>query len=179
MKPLVLTAVMAAAYVSAAGQANPSIDPDVINVAGGTFKKGYYSLDFSIGEATLINTMKSPGSNFFLTNGFLQPYIFGLNVPTENPHFTEDEVRLYPNPTFGPFELNIFTDKHGKVKVFLYDRLGKLLYTRENQTYGFGWRERIDLSGYPNGLYTLKVELIPDDGSYAKRGTYKIIKVGR
>ncbi len=81
MKPLVLTAVMAAAYVSAAGQAKPSIEPDVINVAGGTFKKGYYSLDFSIGEATLINTMKSPGNNFFLTNGFFQPYIFGLNVP--------------------------------------------------------------------------------------------------
>ena len=179
MKPLVLSAVMAAACVSASGQALPSIDPDVINVAGGTFKQGYYSLDFSIGEATLINTMKSPSGNFFLTNGFLQPYIFGLNIPVENPHFTDDEVRIYPNPTFGPFELNIFSDKPGKVKIYLVDRLGKLLYTKENQTFAFGWRDRIDLTRYPNGVYTLKVELIPEDGSRSKKGTYKIIKVGR
>lgn len=176
MKPLVLSAVMAAAYVSASGQ---SIDPDVINIAGGTFKQGFYSLDFSIGEATLINTMKNPGGNFFLTNGFLQPYIFGLTDPTPNPHFTDDEVRIFPNPTYGPFEVDIFTDQRGKVKLFLYDRNGKLMYTRENQMYGFGWRERIDLTGYLNGMYMLKVELIPDDGRSTKKGSYKIIKVGR
>lgn len=179
MKPLVLTAVMAAAYASASGQAKPAIDPEVINVAGGSLKQGYFSLDFNIGEATLINTMKSPDGNFFLTNGFLQPYILGLSVPDGNPHFTEDELRIYPNPTFGPFELNLFTTQHGKVRLYLYDRLGKLLYTRENQTYSFGWRERIDLTGQINGLYTLKVELVPDDGSRTRKGTYKIIKVGR
>lgn len=177
MKPLVLTAIMAAAYVSASGQA--TLTPDVINVAGGTLKQGYYSLDFSIGEATLVNTMKSPNGNFFLTNGFLQPYIFGLSIPDGNPHFTEDEVRIYPNPTYGPFEVDLFTTQSGKVKLYLYDRLGKLLYSRENQTYSFGWRERIDLSGQINGLYTLKVELVPDDGSRTRKGTYKIIKVGR
>lgn len=179
MKPLVLTAVMAAACVTASGQNNPSIAPDVINVAGGTFKKGFYSLDFSIGEATLINTMKSDGWNFFLTNGFLQPYIFGLYVPSENPHFSDDEIRTYPNPTYGSFEVNIFTKQHGKVRMILFDRLGKVIFTRESQTYGFGFRERIDLTGRLNGMYMLKVELIPDDGSPAKKGSYKIIKMGR
>lgn len=179
MKPLLLSAVMAAACVSASGQAKPSIAPDVINVAGGTFKQGYYSLDFSIGEATLINTMKSPSGNFFLTNGFLQPYIFGFNDPSDNPHFNDDEVRTYPNPTFGAFEINIFTKQQGKVRVYLFDRLGKVVFTRESQTFGFGWRERVDLTGQVNGMYMLKVELFPDDGTPAKKGSYKIIKVGR
>ena len=180
MKPLALTAMMAVmAATASAQQPLPMITPDVINVTGGTFKNGYYSLDFSVGEATLVNTMKDQSSNFYITNGFLQPYLYGLFDPRPDNHFSEDEVRILPNPTSGISEVNILAKQQGKVRIYLYDRLGKLLYTRENQSYGYGWVERIDLTGQPNGMYMFKVELTPNDGSTPRKGSFKIIKIGR
>lgn len=176
MKPLVLSALLSAMAGSHAF--SQSIAPSVINATGGSYTKGYYILDWSVGEQPLVNKMESSNSSLIVTNGFLQPYVHDLSDPRWENLFTYDEVRILPNPTYGVVEVNFLTKQKGKVQLRLFDRMGQLRYSKNIPVYGYGLFERINMTGFVNGAYLLKVELIPDPGFVRKVGAYTIIKVG-
>lgn len=177
MKPLVLSALFMIAtctYVC-----SQSIAPQVINTTGGTYKKGYHVLDWSVGEMALVGVFTASNSSLIITNGFLQPYIHDLSSPIPDNLFTYDEIRILPNPTYGMVEVNFLTKQQGRVKMIMHDRNGHLMYHKEFHLEGYGRFERINMSAFICGTYMLRIELIPDPGSVAKKGVYKIIKLNR
>ena len=70
----------------------------------------------------------------------------------------QNQVKLYPNPHNGKFNLSIQSKNNRKFSVYIYDVFGKLIsekkYIKENNL-------QIDISGQVKGIYFLKV--IKDD----------------
>ena len=59
----------------------------------------------------------------------------------------------------------------------LYNGMGQLVFEKQFYSHGVGRIERIDLQRLPASEYFLSIVLIPDPGSIAKKGGYKIIKM--
>ena len=174
MKTIVLTAILAAAYCSSFSQ---SLGPQVLNATGGTFKKGYYVLDWSVGEQPLIDQFNAAEGNFIITNGYIQSF---TDFPDRRyiPNiFAKDEIRILPNPTQGMLEVNFLTHTKGQVKLIMSDAAGVTVLTREFPVSGYGRFERIDMSHMQNGIYFLRVELKAIPGFTDKKGAYKIVKI--
>src|SRR5215216_5926309 len=90
-----------------------TITPQVINNTGGTAKKGYYHIDWSIGELTLVNQMQSSG--YIVTNGFIQPFTHDPNVRNSGAVFEDGEIFILPNPTRDILEIDFRTKQQGRV----------------------------------------------------------------
>jgi len=69
--------------------------------------------------------------------------IVGVEVGVEELPMTNDELRIYPNPTSG----KVYIETESEIKV--YNQQGELL----QETFG----NQIDLSAYPKGVYLLQV----------------------
>lgn len=154
-----------------------SIAPSVINSSGGSFQSGYYQLEWSIGEMALIGEMSSASNSYFITNGFLQPF---TQYPAKNNTysiFADDEIKVFPNPASSFVEINLLTKQKGRVSLSFYDGAGRKVYGLSESYYGDGLIKRIPVSQLPNEVYMLYVELEPGPGSFAKKGTFKIIKI--
>jgi hypothetical protein len=66
-------------------------------------------------------------------------------------------LSAYPNPSEGLVHLKLITPQQGKVNVFVYDMLGKLIY--QSQINGNDMQaNELDLSKQPKGFYILKVQ---------------------
>lgn len=155
-----------------------SITPQVVNIAGGSYKAGYYRIDWSVGEAPAIMTMidSSHADGNKITNGYIQPNTDKPSVRNTQNEFTGDEIVILPNPTRGMLEINFLTTERGKIQLMLFDRTGALLKTMEFRCPGFGFIQKVDMTGMSNGVYALKLVLIADPGYTSKKGIYKIIK---
>ena len=171
MRILALLALILLNLISASGQ---SITPAVINVTGNSYTKGYYSFDWSVGEMALVETSKSVDGRIIVTNGILQP---GLNLVNLGLNFTPDEVKIFPNPTYGKIEINFSTLQQGSLLINLYDANGKLVISKRTISYGMGNIAYFDLSRFASGTYFLKIDLDPSLGSMPKTGSYKLVKL--
>ena len=152
-----------------------SITPQVINSTGGTSQKGYYFIDWSIGELTLVNQMQTSG--YIVTNGFIQPFTHDPNLKNNEDIFADGEIRILPNPTRDILEIDFKTKQQGRVTMSLVNVSGNILYQREITSYGHGQIERIDMTRFANGSYFLTIKLNPLIGFTKKSGTYKIVKL--
>jgi hypothetical protein len=152
-----------------------TITPDVINSTGGSHSKGYYVIDWSVGELALVNTMQ--GSIYIVSNGFLQPFTHDPAINNTNQFFGGDEIRILPNPTRNVLEVDFRTKHQGRVSMLLFDATGHNLYTREFISYGYGYIQKIDMTAYNHGTYFLQINLNPITGYTRKTGTYKIVKL--
>jgi hypothetical protein len=171
MRILALLALILLNLTSATAQ---SITPAVINTSGNSYTQGYYSFDWSVGEMALVETSKSIDGRMMITNGFLQP---GLNLVNLGRNFTPDEVKIFPNPTYGNLEINFSTLQQGSLLIRLYDANGKLVISRRTVSYGMGNIEHLNLSHFASGTYFLKIDLDPSLGSMPKTGSYKLVKL--
>ena len=151
-----------------------SVSSSVVNSSGNSFSQGYYTIEWSIGELALVNTLKSPDGLLLITSGFLQP-----ELPQNNlyHHFTADELKILPNPTFNQVELNFSTRQQGVLRIHVYDASGKMIRSSQASSNGTGNIERVDLSSSASGTYLIRVDLDPAPGSVRKTGSYKIIKL--
>src|SRR5512145_542565 len=70
----------------------------VINSAGGSSRSGYYQLEWSVGEMSLIGQMNNYDNTLVVTNGFLQPFLQYLGPGNLNNLFGNDEIKIFPNP---------------------------------------------------------------------------------
>ena len=152
-----------------------TITPDVINSAGGSYKKGYHIIDWSIGELALVNTMEN--SRYIITNGFIQPFTSDPILADYNLVFGEEEIRILPNPTRNTLEVNFRTKHRGRVSMKLVDATGSTLYTKEFTSNGHGHIEKVDMTAFRQGTYFLQINLVPIMGITRKRGAYKIVKI--
>ncbi|HEX6334919.1 MAG TPA: T9SS type A sorting domain-containing protein [Flavisolibacter sp.] len=145
----------------------------VANATGGSFTNNLYSFDWSVGELALVSTATSADGGMVLTNGFLQP---GHRNTSTDPGFTDDEVRITPNPTFNTIQVNLLTQQQGNVRIQVYDTHGRMLVSKSGVNNGLGNIHKIDLLPYAAGTYFLRITLDPYPGSVKKSGSYKIVK---
>jgi hypothetical protein len=145
----------------------------IFNTGGGSFQQGRITLEWSIGEAPLIENMYAANSSGSISNGLLQPYILAPN----NQVFDNLEVRVLPNPTYGKLEVRLLTFSKGVVNIALHDAQGRILLSRRTISYGVGSVERFDLSRFAAGTYFMKIDLKPEEGYTPKSGTFKIVKL--
>ena len=154
-----------------------SITPSVFNSSGGSFKSGYYQLEWSIGELALVNQMTSSNSSLVITNGFIQPFIQHPATNNTNNLFASDEIKVFPNPASSYVEINFFTKQKGRITLSFYDASGRKILTTADSYYGVGLIKRIPVSHLPNEVYMLHVDLDPEPGYSSKKGVYKIVKI--
>ena len=161
---------------SISASAQNTVAPQTINIGGGSNDNpaSYYRYEWSIGEASVIQTLSSPALT--VTAGVLQP---GTNTKTVNTsdHWGTDEIKVFPNPVVTQLEVNIISPQKGKVMMLLYDESGRLMGSKQFDYTGFGQITKWNFAGYSAGHYTLKVTLEATAGSVNKKGAFKIEKL--
>jgi hypothetical protein len=153
-----------------------SIAPQAVNVSGGSNRKGNLRLDWNVGEMALVNTLSSPTTGNMITNGVIQPLTTAVTSAKKVRPFTDDEIKILPNPTRHLLAVSMNMKQEGTATIRLYDLLGTLLYAKTFPGNRYGQIEQINMTGYIKGHYMLKVELVVSGFKY-KEGFYKIIKV--
>ena len=154
-----------------------SVSSSVINSTGNYYSQGYYTIDWSIGELALVESMQSEGQVVILTNGFLQPNLSDSKDSNTRRRFSNDEIRIMPNPTHGRIEVNFSVQQNGTLHLNVYDANGKFLKRDQLLNNGIMISKFIDLTSLSPGTYFLRVELDALPGSVSKTGSYKIIKL--
>ena len=99
--------------------------------------------------------MDSDGKKFYVTNNIK---IFDKNEPVKRT------ITISPNPGNGLFHIDYDTLMDDVMSIAIYDSSGKLLVSQKPT-------ESIDISGYTDGLYLIRV--IQKNG---KTSTYRIVK---
>ena len=150
------------------------VSSSVFNTSGSSYAGGAYSFDWSVGESAIVEPMKNDAALIVITNGFLQP-----DLPRTIPvnQFTDEELKILPNPTYNKIELKIATIHQGMLMISLYDARGRMMYSGKKICSGVLGSEKIDLTTFVAGTYFLKVELDPKTGFLPKTGSYKIVKL--
>jgi hypothetical protein len=155
-----------------------SMAPQVINVSGESGKKAVFFFDWSVGELALISTMQNADSSILLTNGFLQP-----GAATRKPDIVpgntvgNDEVTLHPNPTAYNLYITVMPRQKSQVKIYLFNQKAGLIYYKLFPSTS-AIAETIPMASLINGLYTLRVELYPENGE-PRKGSFPVLKINK
>lgn len=149
------------------------VHTSAVNVSGGNASQGNLVVDWSVGETALVETMVASSGAAVITHGLLQPNPMLSNTAKV---FTQDEIRILPNPTFNVVEINILTAQQGTIDIHVFDAQGRNILTRRTATAGIGSIEKINLTHFSAGAYIIRLDLNPEPGSVRKTGSYKIIK---
>jgi hypothetical protein len=149
----------------------------VLNSTGGSAQFGYFQFEWSVGEGTLVDKMDDGNQKLTVSNGFLQPYILYPGYFSPPGSFDPGEVRIFPNPSIEYVEVNISTRHTGKLVLNIYNATGQLVLSREMAGNGVDIVERIPISNFAQGYYSLQIELTGEGGNISKKSVYKIIKI--
>jgi hypothetical protein len=130
-----------------------------------------FVISYTVGEMVLVDNYKSNG--LFVTQGIAQPEVPGVIVNYSG--FTSGDIIVFPNPTPNQLSIQISIVKLGKIKLQLYDAVGKLLLVDAFDVNSF-MTQRYSLDKYADGSFVLRLQFNSNDGVMDKRGTYKIVK---
>ncbi len=162
-----------------------------LNTGGGSsLSFAGFTLDWNIGETTVIDSYSSPNpfsnlpltSYLYVTCGVLQPLdnsrlFYNGNIPT-NANWTSDEVRLLPVPTKDLVTIDFRSYTTGKISVFLMDNTGLLLRKNTFSNFNSISKQVWDLSMYKTGIYFFHIVLQNiDDNTIIKTGAFQVIKL--
>lgn len=162
------------------------VTPATFNVTGSSYVNAdsYYQFEWSVGELTTIDPMAPPDSLIFVMHGVLQPCTDKIGKSPLIVTFEPDEIKLFPNPTSGKFEMDFFVRQTGRMEIQLTDVGGKVLQRRSYPYNGCCRIEHFDLTSYQNGVYFVITTLYPDmnragDGaSIVRHSGFRVIKAG-
>ncbi len=171
---LVILVILITAYCTRA----QSMSSQVVNVSGDSNKKGRFFFDWSLGEMALISKMQNTDSSVIMTNGVLQPFNIGRQSSNNFNLLGGDEVSLVPNPTTDNVRVTLRPTQKGRIKISLYNWQGNLLYYKDLAATGATIMEIIYMSGFIEGVYSLRIEFYPE-GADPRKTTYKIVKVSK
>jgi hypothetical protein len=142
-----------------------SLTPEVVATSGDFYTSATANLSWTLGELA-VETYE--GSSNILTQGFQQ------TDPGTTTGFVSSEtfeVLVYPNPVLETLNLQL-TDLSGELKIELFDMKGSLMHARIIPVFTESLQQ-IDMSGFPSGLYLLKLTGVSDKVSQ----TIKIQKI--
>lgn len=129
----------------------------IVNVAGNYANKGEINLEWNIGESVLINT--ATNTNISLSQGLLQGFAAIKPTIGDVIAFQASEVKVYPNPAYSYFNIDVFTTLNGLMEWVLVDNKGSFLHSGKFNYYGEGKSVKVDMTGLPSGTYFLKVSI--------------------
>lgn len=102
----------------------------------------------------LSNIYRSSEDMSIVTVNVINPLTVGIN----NQSAAESlDYTIYPNPNNGNFNLSINGLPSGAVKVSIYNVVGELVYSAENEASNGSLSKDIRLSGASNGVYFIQV----------------------
>lgn len=167
-------------------QVSPVI-PATLNMGGGSANVvPGFSIDWSIGESTVIDTYHGVnlnsnsivGINWYVTSGVLQPFdnlhiIFNPLIP----YWTNQEIRFYPVPTRNIVYIDFRSTTTGKISIQLFGRDSKFLGVKEFYHANGNSTQEWDLTNKAAGLYHFKILLRAANGDILKQGTFNIEKL--
>lgn len=117
-------------------------------------------------DETLSNSMKDSVLN--LLNNLPQDWELAtwnrsrMNITIETPTnviSTPEEkgiIKLYPNPTDGQIHL-LLENISEQIEIYIYSGSGRCVLVKQSRPHGNKIVEKLDLSGYPSGIYLIKV----------------------
>ncbi len=143
-----------------------------LNASGGGGTIGGNSYDYSIGEMSLVST--ETGASVVVTQGLLQPEA-RFATGTENIVITQEQLKIYPNPTVAVINLQAGFQRGGKLKIILTDVQGKTLVQKEFELSSGKEKQQLDLSSFSAGSYLLTVNFKNSETN--SNNTYKIQKI--
>jgi hypothetical protein len=164
-----------------------AVTPATFNMGGGSATiNPSFTVDWSIGESTIIETFQGEnsysnsvvGTKWNVTSGILQPFdknhiIFNYLVP----QWTNQEIRVYPVPTSNTVFIDFRSTTTGKISIQLMTLDGRVLGIKEfSQVNGYS-TQSWNIKNQPSGIYYLKILLSSGDGKILKQGTFKIEKI--
>ena len=72
-------------------------------------------------------------------------------------------VEVNPNYSDGVFNIEVFAEDLRTLKISVYSRSGAVVFTSEPEEFSGVYIKEIDLTGYDNGIYFLRVEIDNDE----------------
>lgn len=144
-----LFAMLLAVATQAQSTLNSSGSSAFIN--GNTFS-------YSIGEMALVHT--ATGSNIVVTQGVLQGS--GVAVGISYTKLTDQEFKVYPNPTRDILNLEANLSEKADLKLKLYDISGRELLAKDWKVSAAVEQTRLSLQSYIAGNYILHVQYKKD-----------------
>jgi hypothetical protein len=155
-----------------------TITPATLNISGGYINLGYNQFEWSVGESSVIETLTQTGINgAILTNGVLQPLTDKPFAQSVSNNWSNDEIRIFPSPTTGNFEVDILSKEQGQLTIQLVDGQGRSIKSVQYAYYGFGKIERFNITQHASSNFYLRVTLSAFPGFADKKGSFKILKI--
>jgi len=109
-----------------------------------------YVIQQSVGQTSAIGTYEK--NNYNLRQGFIQPNVLSKIMDKNIP--INLNVEVYPNPFSENISISFEKEIKGEVKVYLFDMLGRQIYTNK---YESRKKINIDLHDFAVAHYILKV----------------------
>jgi hypothetical protein len=81
-----------------------------------------------------------------------------LGAGTPDNKVEMDNMKLYPNPNDGKFNLNFNLKNKGDAEVTVYDLQGKQVYNEKLPNFSGEYNKPIDLSSNEKGIYFVKIQ---------------------
>ncbi len=107
-----------------------------------------------LGTATIsVRAMNTCGDGEF-SEGF---EVVVDNFTSVEEYTEEQNLAIFPNPNKGEFTIQLKGDDLGIAEVRIYDISGTLVYHETDIDAGQGFTGRINMTGYPQGMYFVKV----------------------
>ena len=140
-----------------------SINPAILNTAGGSATISGNTYEWSIGEMVLVNTASA--GNITITQGLLQPSKPSSGVGLSESQFIFDHVTIYPNPTENLFYLSADFNDKGEIHTLLYDMNGKIIDDKKIPTDGQPVKIAYNITALAAGNYMMVVSFTPQYNS--------------
>jgi len=142
-----------------------SVSPDVIASGGDYYSNANGSISWTLGEP-MGETYTSV--NNILTQGFQQPWDFGMNIPNAQTPVNAD---AYPNPTTDVVNLQFGDNSNGVYVIEVCNTLGQLVSTTQFSASPAA-RTSVSLADFADGIFFITVRKL--DGT--ETSTFKITK---
>lgn len=129
------------------------LDRQVIGSTGGEGGNSNLEVAYTVGEA-VVQTFST--STLVLTQGFHQPD--GILVGMATPEGPRWDISTFPNPTEGPFTLQLGGDYAGKILLQIVTLEGRTVYQTNVVKPQGNMQVQLDLSRWAAGTYYLSVQ---------------------
>ena len=137
------------------------LSPTVVATSGGFYSNDEGMLSFTIGEMSAVETFSNQYN--ILTQGFQQNWELGTAVE-EHPK-SKFSFGIYPNPSYGLFNLVTETAQHVHVEINVFNVLGVKIHTAEYYHQKQVNIESFNLSSAGQGMYIVAITVKADKQS--------------